>query len=189
MGYYSLHKTSRGPLLPCCRRCLQKSSDVRQPCIVMRPRSTTRPRPRSEGAGQIRNLFQFAMLFEKSKEKSKIRTWYHKSFLSTSRLSEGGGREGPHRPGHGKKILYGKSMGKWTVGTHGSMLKVKGLSLQRGLPITFLHKFLPVVMAFFQDSTFACLALFPPGQSRPRRMYGNLLSCILVKRHSFSPYV
>ena len=69
------------------------------------------------------------------------------------------------------------------------MLKVKGLSLQRGLPITFLHKFLPVVMAFFQDSTFACLALFPPGQSRPRRMYGNLLSCILVKRHSFSPYV
>ena len=111
------------------------------------------------------------------------------SFLVNARLSEGGGREGPHRPGHGKKILYGKSMGKWTVGTHGSMLKVKGLSLQRGLPITFLHKFLPVVMAFFQDSTFACLALFPPGQSRPRRMYGNLLSCILVKRHSFSPYV
>ena len=46
-----------------------------------------------KGAGQIRNLFQFAMLFEKSKEKSKIRTWYHKSFLSTSRLSELGGRE------------------------------------------------------------------------------------------------
>ena len=45
-----------------------------------------------KGAGQIRNLFQFAMLFEKSKEKSKIRTWYHKSFLSTSRLSELGGR-------------------------------------------------------------------------------------------------
>ena len=107
----------------------------------------------------------------------------------SDQFSELGGREGPHRPGHGKKILYGKSMGKWTVGTHGSMLKVKGLSLQRGLPITFLHKFLPVVMAFFQDSTFACLALFPPGQSRPRRMYGNLLSCILVKRHSFSPYV
>ena len=55
------------------------------------------------------------------------------------------------------------------------MLKVKGLSLQRELPITFLHKFLPVVTAFFQDSTFAYLALFPPGQSRPRRMYGNLL--------------
>ena len=29
-------------------------------------------------------------LFEKSKEKSKIRTWYHKSFLSTSRVSEDG---------------------------------------------------------------------------------------------------
>ena len=157
--------------------------------VAQLPASRLLPVQARKGAGQIRNLFQFAMLFEKSKEKSKIRTWYHKSFLSTSRLSELGGREGPHRPGHGKKILYGKSMGKWTVGTHGSMLKVKGLSLQRGLPITFLHKFLPVVMAFFQDSTFACLALFPPGQSRPRRMYGNLLSCILVKRHSFSPYV
>ena len=65
----------------------------------------------------------------------------------------------------------------------------KGALATTGLPITFLHKFLPVVTAFFQDSTFAYLALFPPGQSRPRRMYGNLLSCILVKRHSFSPYV
>ena len=33
------------------------------------------------------------MLFEKSKENSKIRTWYHKSFLSTPRVSELGGRE------------------------------------------------------------------------------------------------
>lgn len=65
----------------------------------------------------------------------------------------------------------------------------KGALATTGLPITFLHKFLPVVTAFFQDSTFAYLALFPPGQSRLRRMYGNLLSCILVKRHSFSPYV
>ena len=106
-------------------------------------------------------------------------SWYFDlSFYVDERLSERGCREGPRRPGHGKKILYGKSMGKWTVGTHGSMLKVKGLSLQRGLPITFLHKFLPVVMAFFQDSTFACLALFPPGQSRPRRTYGSRYVCI-----------
>ena len=45
------------------------------------------------------------MLFEKSKEKSKIRTWYHKSFLSTSRVSELG-REGlDGRQGNGRKML------------------------------------------------------------------------------------
>ena len=59
-----------------------------------------------KGVGQIRNLFQFAMLFEKSKEKSKIRTWYHKSFLSTSRLSEGGRRGRAGRRGDGKETLH-----------------------------------------------------------------------------------
>ena len=59
-----------------------------------RPAPCVHPR---KGVGQIRNLFQFAMLFEKSKEKSKIRTWYHKSFLSTSRLSEGGRGEAVQR--------------------------------------------------------------------------------------------
>ena len=64
-----------------------------------RPAPCVHPR---KGVGQIRNLFQFAMLFEKSKEKSKIRTWYHKSFLSTSRLSEGGCPAGAGRRGVGR---------------------------------------------------------------------------------------
>ena len=62
---------------------LRVSSLCHAPASSMLP-----PVQARKGAGQIRNLFQFAMLFEKSKEKSKIRTWYHKSFLSTSRLSE-----------------------------------------------------------------------------------------------------
>ena len=74
------------------------------------PRLPASPRPRSEGAGQIRNLFQFAMLFEKSKEKSKIRTWYHKSFLSTSRLSEGGRGEVAGRRAPRRGTLFGRSM-------------------------------------------------------------------------------
>ena len=68
---------------------LRVSSLCHAPASSMLP-----PVQARKGAGQIRNLFQFAMLFEKSKEKSKIRTWYHKSFLSTSRVSElGRGRE------------------------------------------------------------------------------------------------
>ena len=67
---------------------------IASPCAE--PAARLPPVHPRKGAGQIRNLFQFAMLFEKSKEKSKIRTWYHKSFLSTSRVSEawvGGSRE------------------------------------------------------------------------------------------------
>ena len=65
--------------------------------VAQLPASRLPPVQARKGAGQIRNLFQFAMLFEKSKEKSKIRTWYHKSFLSTSRLSELGREEGEAR--------------------------------------------------------------------------------------------
>ena len=46
------------------------------------------------------------MLFEKSKEKSKIRTWYHKSFLSTSRVSELGREEEIGRRGAGRVMRY-----------------------------------------------------------------------------------
>lgn len=62
-----------------------------------------------KGVGQIRNLFQFAMLFEKSKEKSKIRTWYHKSFLSTSRLSELGRRDSQEKLGQRRGMRYVRS--------------------------------------------------------------------------------
>lgn len=48
------------------------------------------------------------MLFEKSKENSKIRTWYHKSFLSTPRVSEGG-REWAGRRGVGRGMRSGTS--------------------------------------------------------------------------------
>ena len=71
-----------------------------------------------KGAGQIRNLFQFAMLFEKSKEKSKIRTWYHKSFLSTSRVSELGRPARDGRRGAGKNsLLKQASRGRGLRGT------------------------------------------------------------------------
>ena len=55
------------------------------------------------------------MLFEKSKENSKIRTWYHKSFLSTPRVSElgrGGSREaGVCATDTGRTLTAG-----WTTG-------------------------------------------------------------------------
>ena len=80
------------PIRPVIRR-------IASPCAE--PAARLPPVHARKGAGQIRNLFQFAMLFEKSKEKSKIRTWYHKSFLSTSRLSELGrlGRAGKRGAG------------------------------------------------------------------------------------------
>ena len=81
------------PLITAGQRKFPKTPVIRRiasPCAE--PAARFPPVQARKGAGQIRNLFQFAMLFEKSKEKSKIRTWYHKSFLSTSRLSELGGR-------------------------------------------------------------------------------------------------
>ena len=88
------------PLITAGQRKFPKTPVIRRiasPCAE--PAARFPPVQARKGAGQIRNLFQFAMLFEKSKEKSKIRTWYHKSFLSTSRLSEGG-RSGRERPGN-----------------------------------------------------------------------------------------
>ena len=77
------------PLITAGQRKFPKTPVIRHiasPCAE--PAARFPPVQARKGAGQIRNLFQFAMLFEKSKEKSKIRTWYHKSFLSTSRPSE-----------------------------------------------------------------------------------------------------
>ena len=59
-----------------------------------RPAPSVQARKRG---GQAKNLFQFTMLFEKSKENLEIITWYHKSFSSAPRLSELGrglGRQG-----------------------------------------------------------------------------------------------
>ena len=65
----------------------------------------------------------------------------------------------------------------------------KGALATTGSTDYFLAQISPGGDGVFSGFDFRLSRSIPTGQSRPRRMYGNLLSCILVKRHSFSPYV
>ena len=71
---------------------LRVSSLCHAPASSMLPPVQARKR-----GGQAKNLFQFTMLFEKSKENLEIITWYHKSFSSAPRLSELGRGEAGRR--------------------------------------------------------------------------------------------
>ena len=77
------------PLITAGQRKFPKTPVIRRiasPCAE--PAARFPPVQARKRGGQAKNLFQFTMLFEKSKENLEIITWYHKSFSSAPRLSE-----------------------------------------------------------------------------------------------------
>ena len=89
------------PLITAGQRKFPKTPVIRRiasPCAE--PAARFPPVQARKRGGQAKNLFQFTMLFEKSKENLEIITWYHKSFSSAPRLSElGRGRAGRREAG------------------------------------------------------------------------------------------